>query len=163
MTAASTPGSVSSTPPTAVGPPKCTAAALSVSVTNYGGGAGNAYETIVLRNHSAAVCWMRGFAGIGLVDGAGKAWPVTVERTTTYGMMHAAIPVTTVTVAPAGVASFWVEWANSGVESSGTIRITPPDDTQQVSARNDYVTEDVGHVRESPVTAGVVPVKTTSS
>lgn len=104
---------------------------------------------------------MHGFAGIGLVDGAGKAWPVTVERTTSAGMAHAAIPVTTVTVPPGGVASFWLEWVNTGVVPSGTVRITPPDDTQQVSARNDSIPEDVGHVQESPIAAGVVPANST--
>lgn len=99
---------------------------------------------------------MHGYPGIGLLDAAGTAQSLSVQRSPGPGFLFPAIPETTVTLAPGTKASFWMEWINENGATVGTLEITPPNDTSQLRVPNENLELSVRSVTVSSVRAGVI-------
>ena len=121
---------------TKAGTPKCVAADMSAALEPGSPGAGQQYATLVLTNKSKNTCTMEGYGGLGLYDAAGKALPTSAQRTSPPGP-------SLVSLAPGAKAKNNLHWSTvpgQGEPTTGpcqpspaTLKVIPPDDTQQVS------------------------------
>jgi hypothetical protein len=159
------PTSVATTlPPTASGAPRpqfdrCHTAGLSLSAASRpNGGAGNFVQEFGLTNRGSAACWVYGYVGMALIDGAGNQLPTRVVRDT--GGRFPFAHVGQYTVQPGATAPFWVHWEQVPVGSetscptSAGLIVTPPDETTQVRLDGVQITAcNGGELDVSPVTA----------
>ena len=118
--------------------PRCHTADLAATLKRGSPGAGQRYATVVLRNRSAHRCTVFGYVGAQLVDVRGRPLPTRIVRDRTRAPRR-------VTLAPGRSATSLLHW--SAIAGPGepqrapceppprTIRITPPDETTQLTMR----------------------------
>jgi hypothetical protein len=111
---------------------------------------------VVLTNRATGNCTMFGFPGLGLLDPNGSAQTLDVKRVEGPLAGEPAIPKTRVTLDAGASASFWVEWSAGAGSTTGTLIVTPPNQTTHLSLPDPGIPLDVGMVSVSPVGLGVV-------
>ncbi|MGH9126498.1 MAG: DUF4232 domain-containing protein [Acidimicrobiales bacterium] len=134
----------------------CVPTALTASVTGEVGGAGGGHETVELTNSSAQACSMYGFPGLGLLDGGGSPLPLGVQRVHGAQGDEPAVAEITVDLNPGTTASFWIEWSTGDGSATGTLEITPPNQTTQILIPDPGIPLNVGAVFVSAVSSGVI-------
>jgi hypothetical protein len=119
-------------------PPRCHTADLAATLRRGSPGAGQRYATLVLRNRSAHRCTVFGYVGAQLVGVSGRPLPTRIVRDRTRVPRR-------VTLAPGRRATALLHWA--AIPGPGepqrapceptprAIRITPPDETTQLTLR----------------------------
>lgn len=132
LTPTTTTGAALPTDPTA---PANTAATcrpkqLSASITSQAGGAGHGEQIVVLTDTGTTSCILYGYPGLGFLNTAGQAVPLTVIRATAPGMFFPAIPMVKVALSPGGEQTgFGMEWINGPASGTYSLHVTPPNDT----------------------------------
>jgi hypothetical protein len=118
-------------------PGRCHTKELSVATGPVGAAAGTIDASFVLTNITKATCSLFGYPGFSLVDGQGHAMIGDVVRGgTAYAMKAQHIPL-----GPGRTASFSVRYSdvptgNGACQTSVTALITPPDETTQLTIRD---------------------------
>lgn len=114
-------------------PGGCTASQLTVSVATAGASAGHQTSKVTFENTSGTSCTLHGYPGLQLLDAAGAALPTDVVRGASAATPS--LPVTTVTLAAGGDASFLAGWADATGYGGDTC---PTSTDAQITAPNDY-------------------------
>lgn len=134
----------------------CTTENLNAHVVDPQGAAGHGGQVVVLTNFSGTTCSTGQYPGVGLLDAAGRPEPLTVVRATDGGFLYPGVANGSVTLAPGDKASFWMEWINVNGSLTGSLQVTPPNDTDQLVLPNETVPLNVGTITVSPVTPGII-------
>jgi hypothetical protein len=118
-------------------PGRCHTNELSVATGPVGAAAGTIDASFVLTNTTKATCSLFGYPGFSLVDGQGHALIGDVVRGGTAYAMKAQH----IALAPGRTASFSVRYSdvptgNGTCQTSVTALITPPDETTQLTIRD---------------------------
>jgi hypothetical protein len=141
-------------------PARCHTADLSGSLRPGSPGAGQRYAVLVLTNLSSRTCWVYGYVGMQLLDGAGHPLPTNVVR-------NPASPAT-VTLGPGDTAFALLHWAaiNGPGDSPSaqcqpdpaSVQVTPPDETTQLVIPWSYrMVCQQGRIDIPPLAAGTGP------
>jgi hypothetical protein len=141
-------------------PTRCHTADLAGSLRPGSPGAGQRYAVLVLTNLSSQTCWVYGYVGMQLFDGAGHPLPTNVIR-------DPATPAT-ITLQPGDTAFALLHWgAINGVGDSPTaqcqpdpasVQVTPPDETTQLVIPWSYgMVCQQGRIDIPPLAAGTGP------
>jgi hypothetical protein len=136
----------------------CGGAQLAGQVLDSTGAAGSSVESITLGNTSSTTCTMEGFPNLQLEDSGGAQLPTNVEHG--GGIANFQQPVTTVSLAPGGVATLLVSHPNvpTGDETcpkAAALLIQPPGSSGVVRVSMD-IAPCGGRLNESPILPGVV-------
>jgi hypothetical protein len=123
-----------------------------------GAAAGNLVQGFGLTNRSGTACWVYGYVGMALLDGAGGELPTRVVRD--QGSRFPFAHVARYTVRPGETAPFWVHWgqvpvgAETTCPASAGLLLTPPDETTQLRLDGIQIMAcNGGELDVSPVTA----------
>jgi hypothetical protein len=117
---------------TAAAGTRCLVAQLAVKPGAGGGAAGSIGQTVHFTNTSDRSCTLSGYPGLQMLNGAGR--PIATEVHRGASVTVPSRPVSLVTLAPGGEASFDLGYAdatgfgNEQCPTSARVQITPPND-----------------------------------
>ncbi len=146
-------------PASAAGPSRCHVSQVAVSYAGSQGAAGHIVITFRMTNTSSTVCWIYGFVGMRMLDGAGGQLPTRVMRN--GGFFSAQPGPSQFNLSPGQAGTFMVAYGDVPVGSETTcaaaaqLIVTPPDEF-------DYLTLKVQGWSLAPCAAGeldVTPVR----
>jgi hypothetical protein len=133
--------------PSAAGIARCQAAQLEVGFLSASSGTGHTFGEFEFRSTSSVPCYLYGYVGMQMLDGAGKALETHVVRDPVAAASNVTLAPGSAALGQAhsGHARFSVEWVTNcditathySPETPATLEITPPDETSQlkISAR----------------------------
>jgi hypothetical protein len=141
-------------------PARCHTSELAGSLRPGSPGAGQRYAVLVLTNLSSRTCWVYGYVGMQLQDGAGHPLPTNVIR--------APATPATISLQPGDTAFALLHW--SAVNGPGdspsaqcqpdpaSVQVTPPDETTQLVIPWSYgMVCQQGRIDIPPLAAGTGP------
>ncbi len=156
-TSSPTTASTTSSKESSVATTPCAVSQLSVSSTKSDEALNNVGVVYVLHNTSSTTCVLQGYPRLATVTTAGETTNLNAKREGGSGYLYPAVSQALVTLAPGGVASFWVEFSPlRSCEPSGEIEITPPNSHGHLTVSNHEILPCSSHFEVSPVGKGTV-------